>query len=82
MIPCGDLISLSRAADCEIFLAFISATGLEHVNIKLPDDFKILKNIYFALTLRKKSPMVQQAKNRLRSFLKVMNRKRASSPAK
>ena len=81
-IPCGDLISLSRAADCEIFVAFICATGFDHVHIKLPEDFKIAKNIHFALTLRKKTPIVQQATSRVRSFLKLMNRKRANSPAK
>ena len=74
-IPCAEFISLSRAADCEIFVAFICATGFDHVNIKLPDDFKIAKNIHFALTLRKKSPMVQQATRRVRSFLKLMDRK-------
>lgn len=81
-IPCGDLIKLSRAVKCEIFVAFISATGFDHVNIKLPKDFQIAKNILFALTLRKKCPMVQQSTKRVRSFLKLMTRKRVRSPAK
>lgn len=80
-IPRGDLIQLSRAVDCENFAEFIYATGFDHVNIKMPDDTKIVRNVLFALTLRKKTPMVQKATKRVQSFLKALERKRSRSPA-
>ena len=78
-IPRGDLIPLSRADECEVFAEFIYATGFDHVNIQLPEDIKIAKNVLFAFTLRKKTPVIQRATKRVQSFLKAIKRNAAVS---